>query len=135
MAKKEEHDEYMAGLIEFLYRVYETGDFPTKQEIEENDLYKKYTDFSQIDPGHGGPIMYDLVDKATVENIDFENRSATVTVGDETYQLLFGEETSVSYISDGKIIEMDFNDLVVGECLIVNLNSKFLNHIYYLENK
>ena len=132
---KEEIDEYRAGLIEFLYRVYETGDFPTKQEIEENDLYMKYTDYYQIDPGHGGPIVYKSVVKATVEEIDFENRSATVTVDGETYQLLFNDETLVSYIGDGKIIEMNFDDLVEGECLVVDFNSKYLNHIYYLENK
>lgn len=132
---KEASEEYRAGLIEFLYGIYETGEFPTEQEIEENELYMNYTNYHQVDPGHGGPVIYDLVDKATVEEIDFENKLITLTVNGETYQVIFGEETQVSYVSDGKIVEMGIEDLATGECLVVHFNSVFLNHIYYLENK
>ena len=66
---KEEFEEYRNGLIEFMYEIYEGGEFPTTQEVKENDLYKEYLDYYQIDSRHGGPIVYDVVTKATIESI------------------------------------------------------------------
>lgn len=118
---QEEMLEYRAGLIEFLYSVYETGYFPTLEEIEADSLYKEYTNFRQTDPGHGGPKHCAVLSKVTIEEVDFENCLITVRNADgETKQFRFDDETEVSYVSNDQISKMRVEDLTAGSCLITD---------------
>ena len=144
---KEEMLEYRAGLIEFLYSIYETGYFPTLEEIEANSLYKEYTNFRQTDPAHGGPKHCAVLSKVTIEEVDFENCLITVRNAEgETKQFRYDDETEVSYVSNGQIHKMSIEDLTVGDCLITDDGIDYSStddviyfyknlSIYYLEER
>lgn len=132
---KEEVKEYRLELIDFLSGVMETGEFPTQQEIKENSTYRYYTSYYQIDPGCGGPIVYDVCKKATVEKVDYANRSITITIDGVTKELLLTNETMAVYVNNGRFNMLNLSDLVVGECLVVTDNHTDdlvrLNQIFY----
>lgn len=135
---RKEVEEYRAGLIAFLYEVFETGEYPTQQEIKANSVYRAYTGYYQIDPGCGGPIVYDVCKKATVENVDYENSLITIKIDGETKKLLFNDKIMVAYVNDGQFNELSASDLAPGECLVVTDNYSDdlirLDRIYYFGN-
>lgn len=132
---KAEADEYRAGLISFMRGIYDGEDFPTKDEILDSSILKEYTHFSQIDPGHGGPIMYYVLEKATIESIDLEAHTVTLNINGEIEQCNFDEDDlCVAYVSDGDFSELTVDDSVVGECLVVRKYSMIRN-IYFFDNK
>lgn len=133
---KEEFETCRSQFIELLINVYETGNFPTQQEIENNDLYKKFTNYSQIDPCCGGPIVYDTVEKATIEAIEimeYGKRIFLDTGGERIYGYMMEEDIVVASIKNGEIKELALSDVKEGECLI-SLNSNGLYRIFYIEN-
>lgn len=117
---KEEVEAHRAGLIEFLRDIYDGGEFPTQEEIEANSQYISYTNYHKIDPGHGGPTIYDVVKKATIEEVDFDSRIITISMDGEVREFYFGDDIKVAYVNNGIISELTDDDIVVGECLIVN---------------
>ena len=132
---KAEADEYRAGLISFMRGIYDGEDFPTKDEILDSSILKEYTHFSQIDPGHGGPITYYVLEKATIESIDLEAHTVTLNINGEIEQCNFDEDDRcVAYVSDGDFSELTVDDSVVGECLVVREYSSIRN-IYFFDNK
>ena len=125
--------------------VYETGKFPTQEEIVNNDLYQQFTSYCQIDPCCGGPIVYDIVEKATIEKIAEveewgEETKLRVNVNGEIFDCEEIESiTVVSIGKDGEIKKLTYEDIRDGQCL-VSRNSYYSNgetysidRIFYIE--
>lgn len=132
---KAEADEYRAGLISFMRGIYDGEDFPTKDEILDSSILKEYTHFSQIDPGHGGPIRYYVLEKATVESIDLDGHTVTLNINGETEQCKFDDNHFyVACIGDGDFSKLTVDDSLVGECLVVREYST-IRDIYFFDNE
>lgn len=122
---KEEMGVYRSQFVEFLINVYETGVFPTKEEIANNELYRKFTDYSQIDPHHGGPSRYAIVERAIIQDILTQNdrTSIVVNMNGETVDCKVDYDVTVQCyeIKGGTIREIeveDVSDIKKEECLI-----------------
>ena len=117
---KEEFETYRSQFVQFLISVYQTGSFPTEQEIENNSLYQQFTNYFQIDPCCGGPFVYDTVRKGTIEKIEDVNswKELTLTVDGERVVCETESDTFVALIKNGEITELDLSDIKEGECLI-----------------
>lgn len=121
---KEEMDVYRGQLVEFLIGVYKTGVFPTQEEIANNELYRKFTGYSQVDPHHGGPIRYKTAERAKVLNVFMLNDIASVYVdinGEVVECTTDGGLPKCYEIKNGTIqrIEVESKyDVKKGECLI-----------------
>ena len=118
---KEEFESNREQFIDFLTNVYQRGVFPAQQEIESNSLYQQFTNYYQIDPCCGGPIVYDIVERATIENIEtIENgKEITLTVGEESIVCQIETENFiVANVSNDKITELSKNDISLGDCLV-----------------
>lgn len=135
---KEEFLEYRAEFVEFLQSVYDSGIFPTREEIEANDLYCEYTYLYQIDPCCGGPIVYTSAQKATIEKVDFENNEITVKIGEGASRTcLINENIIIVNINNGELERLTVEDLVKGDCLVVgyfNDRHAQIDEIFYFEN-
>ena len=142
---KEAFDEYRRQFIEFLTEVYETGIFPTQEEIEANDLYKKFTNYYQIDPGCGGPIVYETVEWATINNVEIrEIRSQifevemSVSLENKSFVCVTDSITVVN-IESGEIKELSIQDITEGECLVTHEvwwssgEKDVVNRIFYFD--
>lgn len=130
---KEAFDEYRRQFIEFLTEIYETGIFPTQEEIEASDLYKKFTNYYQIDPGCGGPIVYESVEKATIEKVEVKDsyREITINLGGTIIVCDTQNINVVANVQNGEIKKMLENDIREGECLI---SVSFYKSVYQLRN-
>lgn len=121
---KEEFEAYRRQFIAFLSSVYETGSFPTQNEIENNSLYKKFTNYYQIDPAHGGPIRYEVLEKATIEKVEFFEeynntiKEITLTINGETVVCELASDCDVVGIINREMQEMLENDISEGDCLV-----------------
>lgn len=123
---KEEFDEYRRQFIEFLSEVYQTNKFPTQQEIERNESYRKFTNYHQVDPCCGGPIVYETVERATINNVEIrEIRSQifevelSVSLEDKSFVCVTDSITVVN-IENGEIKELSIQDITEGECLVTH---------------
>ena len=145
---KEEFEIYRNQFIAFLSNVYETGLFPTREEIENNSLYKKFTNYYQIDPGHGGPIHYETLERVTIEKIETVekygkiSKEITVNIDGESVVCQL-ELMNVVRVKNGELQALSENDIMEGDCLIVRqgywngLEGKEeyrIFGIFYLEN-
>ena len=122
---KEEFENNRKQFIDFLTNVYQTGIFPTQQEIETNSLYQQFTNYYQIDPCCGGPIVYDTLEKATIEKIETtENgKEITLTVGEESIVCQMETENFiVANIGNDKITALSESDITLGDCLAQKIN-------------
>ena len=141
---KEEFETYRKDFIGFLTNVYETNAFPTQEEIENNTFYRQITNYRQIDPCCNGPIEYETVERATIENAEIAGTTAKLIVNasGDTFDCSVYSELAVYEIIDGEIKELSFNEIRDGNCLISR--SKFWNgtlgiyeygvaRIFYLE--
>ena len=118
---KEEVEGVRHQFIDFLSSVYQTGVYPTQQEIATNSLYRQFTNYHQIDPCCGGPIVYDIIQRATIIKIEptIDGKAITLSVKEETITCLI--ETNnfiVASINNNQIIEMIENDITPGDCLV-----------------
>lgn len=139
---KEEFEEYREGFVEFLVDVYETGKFPTYEELEANSLYRQFVDCAQR---YGSSkYEYETLEKVTVEKIkdvqyDEYSKNITLTVGAESKDYYIYADTNVAIIRNGKIEKLDFTDLKKGECLVI-LDENFsadqgrIKGMFYVEN-
>lgn len=121
---KVEFETYRSQFIDFLIDVYQTDEFPTEEEIENNELYQKFVDYSQIDPCCGGPFTYFIAEKVVIEKVErkiyYEDSivlTLTLNGGGETRADT--SNTFATTIKNGEIIEMPLSEVVEGECLIV----------------
>lgn len=117
---KEEAEEYRAQLISFLTNVSITGIFPTKEEIENNELYKRFLDYHQIDPGCNGPIVYNQFEKATIEKVEKKSTEYTVVLdvnGEKINCTMYFHQTA-ALIKDGQIKQIPISEVVNGVCLV-----------------
>lgn len=121
---QEDFDAYYSQFVDFLTDVYETGTFPTQQEIESNALYRKFTDYVHIDPCCGGPIRYSALEKTTIEKIELNTDYFQLTYnlyintnGENFTCLIFEDDTFVT-IKNGKLTKLTIDDITEGECLI-----------------
>ena len=135
---KEEFETYRSLLIQFLTNAYETGAFPSQEEIESNKLYKEFTNYFQIDPCCGGPIVYDTVKKVIIENLETTQygKKFSLNVNGERTYCEMEEDIVVASIKNGTIKELTLNDVKEGECLIVQENRQnySIKGIFYIEN-
>lgn len=123
---KEEFDAYRKQFVDFLVNVYETGNFPTQEEIEGNSLYKQFTNYHQIDPCCGGPITYATAQRATIEKIELVDKYTipeytkmlTLNINGQTLVCELLEDAVISNIKDGEIVELTSSDLTTGDCLV-----------------
>ena len=121
---QEDFDTYYSQFVDFLTDVYETGTFPTQQEIESNALYRKFTDYVHIDPCCGGPIRYSALEKTIIEKIELNTDYIMLTYnlyintnGENFTCLIFEDDTFVT-IKNGKLTKLTIDDITEGECLI-----------------
>ena len=120
---KEEMLAYRGEFIQFLTNVYQTGVFPTEEEIKNNQAYQKYTGYIQIDPCCGGPFVYDTLEKATIEKIEpiknnINSAELTLTIK-ETVVCPVWEDVCVTVIKDGAFEKGSFSDIRTGDCLVM----------------
>jgi len=137
---KEEFDNYQKEFINFLNQVYDTGIFPTLEEVQSNDLYKKFTDMHQIDPHCGGPIVYHELVKTTILEIEPSQYTTDITImldGVSTVVEMVEDSSCVLITKDGEIKKLLLEDIKASECLIkINTNYYPKNRvvsIYYIE--
>ena len=123
---KEEFDEYRRQFIEFLSEVYQTNKFPTQQEIERNESYRKFTNYHQVDPCCGGPIVYETVERATINNVEIRKirpqifeLELSVSLEDKSFVSVTAPITVIN-IENGEIKELSFQDITEGECLVTH---------------
>lgn len=121
---KEEMLAYRGEFIQFLTNVYQTGVFPTEEEIKNNQAYQKYTGYIQIDSCCGGPFVYDTLEKANIEKIEpIENNinsaELTLEINGTSVVCPVWNETNVTLIKDGAFEKGAFSDIRTGECLIL----------------
>ncbi len=120
---KEEFEVYRSQFIAFLSNVYETGVFPTQEEIENNSLYKQFTNYYQIDPGHGGPIHYETLERVTIEKIEsVENygdiiKEITVNINGESVVCQL-DLMVAARIRNGELQALSESDITEGDCLM-----------------
>lgn len=122
---KEEFENNRRQFIDFLTNVYQTGIFPTKQEIAVNSLYQQFTNYFQIDSHHGGPIVYDRVEKANIIKIETTENGKEITLAIEEETIVCQIETEnfiVANISNDKITELSESDITLGDCLVQKLS-------------
>ena len=134
---KEEFLAYRAEFVEFLQSVYDSGVFPTREEIEANDLYCEYTYLYQIDPCCGGPIVYTAAQKATVEKVDLGNNEITVKIGEESHSCLINENIIIVNVNGDNLERLSAENLVKGDCLVVgHFNDRYaqIEEIFYFQN-
>ncbi len=145
---KEEFETYRSQFIEFLTNVCETGNFPTQEEIANNDLYQQFTNYYQIDPCCGGPIEYETLEKATIEKIEkieewSEDLLLTIRINGESDDYVAYEGDSLVIVSidkNGEFKEIAFSDIKEGECLVSRDSyysngetGYYIDRIFYIE--
>lgn len=130
---KEEFDEYLSQFIAFLTNVYETGNYPTAEEIAADRLYRAFTNYHQTDPCCGGPIVYEIVERATIESIEKVDYGTkmTVTLNGERVDCVLSDDCDIARVANGAIEELSVDDITPGECLINIENSVFT--IFYMD--
>lgn len=135
---KEEFEEYREGFVEFLVDVYETGKFPTYEELEANSLYRQFVDCAQR---YGSSkYEYETLEKVTVEKIEATEyyeymKNVTLTVDGESKVYSLCDDANIAIIRNGQIEKLDFSDLMVGECLVeLYENDHVIEGIFYIEN-
>ena len=116
---KKEFEEYRRGFTEFLIGVYETGYFPTEEEIAGNKMYRKYTNYFQVDPHCGGPFTYDKVEKATIREFQYGSEEKLVIgMGGEKIVAVISRPNVALITRSGEIKKLTNDDIRKGECLI-----------------
>lgn len=135
---KQEVEDYRSQLIQLLVEVYnEERFFPSQNEIKSNDLYKEYTDFSQVDPCCGGPITYTEADSAVIEDIyDYYDGSLTIYAYGQRFIGYIYPDVYFAVIKDGKLYKLSASEMRTGQCLIVRLNggSQYIKGVIYVED-
>lgn len=126
---KEEFEIYRNKFNAFLRGAFVHNYFPTIEEVENNDLYKKYTNFYQVDPGCGGPLVYTSAKKAIV----YVNPD--VYEIDIKYDQEPGYNLRIYDIGCKALVKMDgtfekIDEIRNGECLITEEGT-----IYYFETE
>ena len=120
---KEEMATYRAQFIEFLTNVYQTGVFPTEEEIKTNSLYQDFTSYVQIDPCCGGPFVYDEVEKVTIEAVtsvaNGAGKELTIKTGERSVVCSVWTDISITAIQNGAFKKLSFEEIKMGECLVI----------------
>ena len=120
---QEEMLAYRGQLIQFLTNVYQTGVFPTTEEIKNNILYERFTNAYQIDPCCGGPYVYKKVEQATIEKIeaveDSQAKKLTIKATERSIVCVVDKDISVTMIRDGAFEKLAFEDIKEGKCLVI----------------
>lgn len=147
---KEGFEAYRNKFNAFLRGTFVHNYFPIMEEVVDNNLYKAYTNFYQIDPGCGGPLVYtnaknavisidsekDIIDLKYIEHIDCTDYTH---YGHHTHYTSndsrFVKEMKISQIEGMALVKMDgtFEKIdapLNGECLITS--ERF---IYYFETE
>ncbi|MBE7079137.1 MAG: hypothetical protein E7380_04705 [Clostridiales bacterium] len=117
---KEEFEEYRGQFVDFLLGVYETGIFPTEEEIAKNELYRKFTHYMQIDPCCGGPITYSTVEKATIKRIYSRayEEEVVLEIDGKTVTCSQYHPIVALITQSGEIKELSYEDVRKGDCLV-----------------
>ena len=130
MMSKEEFELYRNNFNEFLRESYINNSYPSNEEVENNELYKQYTNFVHIDPCCNGPKMFVGVKKIHV-TYDDETGQVTVKYDDgriENLQL-YDIDKIVLVKLDGTFELLD--QVQDGECFLTN---QIENGQYYASN-
>ena len=116
---KDEFDNYLSQFIEFLSSVYQTGDFPTEEEIKDNDIYWEFTSCRQIDPCCNGPLVYSTVEKITITRVSITEDESIIVfkTKDGAFVREVKNDFFVASIKDGQLITLTLKDITEGECL------------------
>ena len=141
---KEEFEEYRRQFVGFLTNVYETGVFPTEEEIKVNSDYRQFTDYHQIDPCCNGPIDYEQLEKAVIEKVEiaeYNERIAIimVNVGGESFscEVIISSLEIALITRDGEIKELGIDEVKEGGCLLTKYgygeDLYSLSRIFYIE--
>ena len=128
---KEEFENNRNQFINFLTNVYQTGIYPTQQEIAVNSLYQQFTNYYQIDPCCGGPFVYDVVEKANIINIETTENGKEITLAIQEENIVCQMETEnfiVANIDNGKITALVESDITLVDCLVQK--SSYWNGLY-----
>ena len=134
---EEEFATYRAQFIDFLLDVYETGEFPTEEEIAANDLYQQFTYYVQEDPCCGGSFRYDTLEKVMIESIEYRESTKSARVimlnsaGEREEYEIFGN-AKIANVKNGELIAIYPKDIKEGECLIYRENGREV--IFCFEN-
>ncbi len=155
---KDEFEAYRLQFVDFLTNVYNTGIFPTLEEIKNNDLYKQFTDLVQIDPAHNGPYRYSTLTKIIIEKVEretivvttnpdgtpalyWEETTISVNMNGENFTFVTRDELPVTAIKNNEIKQLEMKDIKEGECLANVYDYRqgsgiqySITSIFYIEN-
>jgi hypothetical protein len=125
---KEELDAYRRQFIDFIVGVYETGDFPSREEILASPIYTKYTNCYKYS-SDAEVYRWDTLKKATVKSV-YEDRIA-LNVNGQAMTFEEDQNTFVALIKNGALQRLKIGEVRLGKCLIA-MDSVAVKRIYGL---
>lgn len=119
---KDEFVSYRNDFNAFLRNSFENDNYPTIEEVENNSLYREYTNYSQIDPCCNGPKIYTSVNKVSITH-DIENGMAYATYNDGKVENINDIKEIVFVKTDGTFERLD--KIQDGQCFLTSNYSLF----------
>ena len=124
VVSKEEFEQYRNDFNKFLREAFIKNNYPTIEEVEQDTLYREYTNFVHIDPCCNGPKHYTSVDKVVIKSIP-EKDEFTATYSDGTIENIniYDVENIVLVKLDGTFEKLE--NIQNGQCFLTDSLSIF----------
>lgn len=124
VVSKEEFEQYRNDFNKFLREAFIENNYPTIEEVEQDTLYREYTNFVHIDPCCNGPKHYTSVGKVVIKSIP-EKDEFTATYSDGTIENIniYDVENIVLVKLDGTFEKLE--NIQNGQCFLTDSLSIF----------
>ena len=124
VVSKEEFEQYRNDFNKFLREAFIKNNYPTIEEVEQDTLYREYTNFVHIDPCCNGPKHYTSVGKVVIKSIP-EKDEFTATYSDGTIENIniYDVENIVLVKLDGTFEKLE--NIQNGQCFLTDSLSIF----------
>lgn len=131
---KEEFELYRSEFNAFLRESFINDNYPSIEEVENDELYRRYTNFYQIDPCCNGPKIYVGANKVSVIS-DLEKGEITATYNDGTI-----DNINISDIYNIVLVKLDgtfecLEQVQDGQCFLTdNYSLLYFEHSHSFIN-
>lgn len=124
VVSKEEFEQYRINFNKFLSDSFINDNYPHIEEVEQDTLYREYTNFVHIDPCCNGPKHYTSVNKVVIKSIP-EKDEFTATYSDGTI-----ENINIYDVGNIVLVKLDgtfekIEKLQNGQCFLTDSHSIF----------